>query len=64
VHTKFQSGNLKGKDPLGRPRRRWVDNIRLGHKETWLTGVNLMHLAQDRAQSWALMSTAMNLLVP
>jgi hypothetical protein len=41
-------GNLKGKRPLGRPRRRWEDNIRMDLREIWREGVDWMHVVQDR----------------
>jgi hypothetical protein len=56
----------KGKRPLGRPRRRWVDGIRMDLRETGLGGVDWIRLAQDRDQWWAVVSAVMNLriLVP
>ena len=41
-------GKLGGKMPLGRPRSRWEDNIRMGHKEIGSEGVDWIDLAQDR----------------
>jgi hypothetical protein len=41
-------GNPEGKTPLGRPRRRWVDNIKMDLKEIGWDGVNCLDLAQDR----------------
>jgi hypothetical protein len=41
-------GRPEGKRPLGRPRRRWEDNIKLGHRETEIDGANWIWLAQDR----------------
>jgi hypothetical protein len=55
-------GNPEGKRPLGRLRRRWVDNMDLGEIE-W-DGMDWIHLAQDRDQWRALMNTVMNLRVP
>jgi hypothetical protein len=43
-------GKPQGKRPLGRPRRRWVDNIRLHLREIGLDGINWIDLAQDRDQ--------------
>jgi hypothetical protein len=63
MHTKFWSENLKDKRPLGRPRRRWEDNIRMDLKEIW-EGVDWLHLAQDLEQWRALVNTVMNLRVP
>jgi hypothetical protein len=52
------------KRPLGRRRRRWVDNIKIDFKETGWDGVDWMELAQDRDQWRALVNTVMNLWVP
>jgi hypothetical protein len=41
-------GNSEGKKPLGRPRRRWVDNIKLDLKEIGWGGVDWIDLAEDR----------------
>jgi hypothetical protein len=41
-------GNPKGKRPLGRPRPRWVDNIKMDLRETGWEGMNWIDLAQDR----------------
>jgi hypothetical protein len=54
-------GKPEGRRPLGRPRRRWVDNIKIDLRET---GVDWVHLAQDRDQWRALVNTVMNLRVP
>jgi hypothetical protein len=43
-------GKLDGKRRLGRPSRRWEDNIRIDLKEIGLEGVDWIHLAQDRDQ--------------
>jgi hypothetical protein len=40
----------EGKRPLGRPRRRWEDNIKLDLRETGIDGANWIQLAQDRVQ--------------
>jgi hypothetical protein len=57
-------GNPEGKRPLGRPRRRWVDNIKMDLTEIGWDGVDWIDLAQDRDQWRALMNTVMNLRVP
>jgi hypothetical protein len=57
-------GNPEGKKPLGRPRRRWVDNIRMDLREIGWDGVEWMDVAQDRVQWRGLVNTVMNLLVP
>jgi hypothetical protein len=54
----------EGKRPLGRPRRRWEDNIRMGLREIGLGEANWIQLAQDRVQWRICVSTVMNLLVP
>jgi hypothetical protein len=57
-------GRLEGKRPLGRPRRRWEDNIKLDFREIGIDGANWIQLAQDRVQWRAFVSTEMNLRVP
>jgi hypothetical protein len=54
----------EGKRPLGRPRRRWVDNIKIDIKEIGWDGVDWIDLAQDRDQWRALVNTVMKLRVP
>jgi hypothetical protein len=41
-------GRPECKRPLGRPRRRWEDNIRMDLREIWIDGANRIRLAQDR----------------
>jgi hypothetical protein len=53
----------EGKRPLGRPRRRWVDNIKMDLREIGLDGVDWIDLAKDRDQRRALVNTVMNLRV-
>jgi hypothetical protein len=53
-----------GKRPLGRPRRRWVDNIKMDHIEIGWDGVGWIEHAQDRDQWRALVNTVMNLRFP
>jgi len=48
VFTGFQLGGLKGRDQLGRPRCRWVNNIKVDLMGTGIDGANLIWLAQDR----------------
>jgi hypothetical protein len=43
-------GRLKGKRPLGRPRCRWEDNIKMDLRGVGIDGENWIHLAQDRVQ--------------
>jgi hypothetical protein len=57
-------GKPEGKRPLGRQRRRWVDNIKIYLRETEWDGMNWTDLAQDREQWRALVNTVMNLRVP
>jgi hypothetical protein len=57
-------GKPEGKRPLGRPRRRWVDNIRMDLRKIGCDDVDWIDLAQDRDQWRALVSTVMNLRVP
>jgi hypothetical protein len=52
------------KRPLGRPRRRWENNIRMDLGETEWDVVDWMHLAHDRNQWGALVNTVMNVQVP
>jgi hypothetical protein len=54
----------EGKRPLGRPRRRWVDNIKIDLREIEWDGVDRIDLAQDRDKWRALVNTVMNLRVP
>jgi hypothetical protein len=56
-------GNPEGKRPLGRPRRRWEDKIKMDLQEVG-GGVDWMELAQDRDRWQAIVSTVMNLRVP
>jgi hypothetical protein len=50
--------------PLGRPRRRWVDNIRIGLGEVAWGDVDWIGLAQDRNRWRALVNSVLNLRVP
>jgi hypothetical protein len=54
----------EGKRPLGRPRRRWVDNIRMDLLDIGWDGVDWIGLAQDRDKLRALANSVMNLRVP
>jgi hypothetical protein len=57
-------GKPEGERPLGRPRRRWVDNITMDIKERGWDGMDCIDLAQDRDQRRALVNTVMNLRFP
>ena len=63
VH-RFLVGKPEGKGPLGRPRRRWEDNIKMDLQEVGGGWEDWMELAQDRDRWRALVSTVMNLRVP
>jgi hypothetical protein len=54
----------KGRRPLGRPRRRWVDNIKIDLREIGWDGMDWIDLAQNRDHWRALVNTVMNLRVP
>ena len=53
-------GKPEGRRPLGRPRRRWEDNIRMDLREVEYGCVDWMELAQDRDRWCALVSAVMN----
>jgi hypothetical protein len=53
----------EGKRPLGRPKRRWVDNIKINLREIDWSGMDGIDLAQDRDQWRALVNTVTNLRV-
>jgi hypothetical protein len=57
-------GKPEGKRPLGRPRRRWADNIKMDLGEAGWDGVDWIALAKDRDQRRALVNTVMNLQIP
>jgi hypothetical protein len=54
----------EGKRPLGRPRHRWVDNIKIDLRGIGLVGMDWFDLAQDRDKWRALVNTVMNFRVP
>ena len=62
--VKFLVGKPEGKRPLGRPRRRWVDNIRMDLQEVGCGYVDWIGLNQDRDRWRKLVSAVMNLRVP
>jgi hypothetical protein len=57
-------GKPEGKRQLGRPRRKWVDNIKIYLREIGWDAVDWMDMAQDRDQWRALVNTILNLRVP
>jgi len=57
-------GKLKGKRPLGRPRRRWMDNIRTDLQQVGCGYMDWIGLVQDRDRWRTLVSAVMNLRVP
>jgi hypothetical protein len=57
-------GKREGKRPLGRPRRRWEDNIKMDLREVGWGGMDWINLAHDRDRWRALVSAVMNLRVP
>jgi hypothetical protein len=57
-------GTPEGKRPLGRPRRRWVDDIKMHLREIGWDSMDWIELAQDRDQWRALLNTVINLRVP
>jgi hypothetical protein len=57
-------GNPEGKRQLGRPRRMWIDNIKMDLLEIGLSVVGWIGLAQDRYRLRALVNSVMNLRVP
>jgi hypothetical protein len=57
-------GMPEGKRPLGIPRRRWEDNIKLDLRKIGIDGANWIQLAQDMVQRRAFVNTVMNLRVP
>jgi hypothetical protein len=58
------AGRPEGKRPVGRPRRRWEDNIKLDLREIGIDRANWIQLAQDRVQWLTCVNTVMNLRVP
>jgi hypothetical protein len=57
-------GKPEGKRPIGRPRHRWEDNIKMDLQEGGCGGMDWIELAEDRGMWWALANAVMNLWVP
>jgi hypothetical protein len=57
-------GKPDGKRPLGRPRCRWVDNIRMDFREVGWSDVDWIGLAKDRNRRRAVVNLVLNLRVP
>ena len=57
-------GKPEGKRPLGKPKLRWEDNIKMDLQEVGCGGMDRIDLAQDRDKRWALVNAVMNLRVP
>jgi hypothetical protein len=64
VFTAFWLGGLQCKRPLGRPRCRWEDSIKMDLRELEIDGANWIRLAQVRIQWRAFVNTVVNLRVP
>jgi hypothetical protein len=57
-------GKSEGKRPLGRPRNRWEENIKMQLQDVGCVGMDWIEVAQDRDRWRALVNAAMNLRVP
>jgi hypothetical protein len=57
-------GKAEGMRPLERPRRKWVDNVKIVLRQIGWDSLDWIELAQDRDQWRALVNTVMNLRVP
>jgi hypothetical protein len=57
-------GRPEGRRPLGRPRHRWEDNIKIDLEEVGWGAMDWIELAQDRDRWWAPVNVVMNLQVP
>jgi hypothetical protein len=55
---------VEGRRPLGRPRRRWEDNIKMDLQQVGWGGMDWIDMARDRDRWWAVVSAVMNLRVP
>ena len=57
-------GKPEGKKPLGRPRRRWEDNVKIDLQEVGYGGMDWLKLAQDRESLQTLVNGVMNFQIP
>jgi hypothetical protein len=57
-------GKLEGQRPLGRPRHRWEDNIKIDFQEVGCGGMDWIELDMDRDRWWALGNVVMNFWIP
>jgi hypothetical protein len=64
MHIGIFVGKPEGKRPLGRPRRRWADNIKMDLREIGVGGMDWIDLSQNRDHWRALVNTVMNLRDP
>jgi hypothetical protein len=60
----FWLGKPEGKRPLGRPRHRWEDNIKVDFQDVVCEGMDWIGVAQDMNMLWAIVNAVMNLRVP
>jgi hypothetical protein len=63
ITSRVLVGKPEGKKPLGRPRRRWEDKIKMDFQEVGCGGINLIDLAHDRDRWWALLNVVIKLQV-
>ena len=64
MHIEFYWENPRGKRPLGRPRRRWEDNVKMDLREVGCDPGEWIDLTEDRDQWQAYVRAVMNLRVP
>jgi len=61
---RVSEGKPEGKRPLGRPRRRWEDDIKMDFQEVGCGGTDWIELALEKDRCLALVNAVMNLRVP
>ena len=64
MYTGFLVGKPEGKRPLGRPRHRWEDNIKMDLQDVGCEGMDWTELAQDRDRCRPLVNAVVSLRVP